>query len=388
MTQNDILTNLNGAPTDAVDLTGVDRAALAQLDLATISVHDLAAWLYDHGAAHLSAIERIELAERLTRRRFIIGAGGLLGAAALGACGVSEEVTVPTPVNGDYPRTVQHALGEVRIISRPERIGCMTNGADLQTLVALGIQPIGVGLDAIPMPWVEERIAASVDTYEIPNQIVNIERVATWQPDMFIGPTGGSWLNEESITTFEEIAPTVAVPFANWRESLRIISEMVGMESEANRLLEEIERSMSDLGERLGRRRSWRLAILDSNTDDSIYITTTESPVNEVLVAAGMPSLYPATSFEAITIPISLEVLPDIEADVIMLTSWQGRDGTTYTDQFRLLENEIFQAHPAVQAGRVVSLDPTETVMTYYSTVMTIPLIVEILAERIAELPA
>ena len=383
MTWNTTVTTQTRLTTNAHDLDALARRAPATDDLI-----QLADWLATNSAVHLSAIERIELAERLiTRRRFLIGAGGLLGAATLGACGAGEQEAAPTPASSGYPRTVQHSLGEVRISSRPERIGCITNGADLQTLIGLGVQPVGVGL-VDSTPWVEDRIAASVNTYEIPNQVVNIERVATWEPDVLIGPTGGSWLNEESITTFQEIAPTVSVPFSNWRESLRIVSETVGMEMEATRLREETERLMTDLGERLGSRISWRLVILASYADDSIYIMTTESPVNEVLTAAGVPSLYPANTAGDVITPISFEVLPDIEADAILLLSFEGRDGTVYTDQSRLLENDIFQLHPAVQAGRVLNLDPTESLLAYYSTVMTIPLIVEMLAERITELPA
>jgi hypothetical protein len=34
-------------------------------------VSELATWLREHGAAHLSLSERVELAERITRRRFL-----------------------------------------------------------------------------------------------------------------------------------------------------------------------------------------------------------------------------------------------------------------------------------------------------------------------------
>jgi len=52
--------------------------ALAHRAPKTADLRELATWLQVNGAAHLSAIERIELAERLvTRRRFLIGAGAL-----------------------------------------------------------------------------------------------------------------------------------------------------------------------------------------------------------------------------------------------------------------------------------------------------------------------
>ena len=62
MMQSETTTTIDATTTDALDLAGVDRTALAHLDLATLRVGDLADWLYDHGAAHLNEIERIELA--------------------------------------------------------------------------------------------------------------------------------------------------------------------------------------------------------------------------------------------------------------------------------------------------------------------------------------
>ena len=71
MTENTTLTNLNLTTTDVVEIDRLTRRAPATDDLL-----DLADWLGTNGAAHLSAMERIELAERLiTRRRFLIGAG-------------------------------------------------------------------------------------------------------------------------------------------------------------------------------------------------------------------------------------------------------------------------------------------------------------------------
>ncbi|MCG8351268.1 MAG: ABC transporter substrate-binding protein, partial [Chloroflexales bacterium] len=67
MTENTTLISRNLTTTDAVDLDQLARRAPATADLL-----ELAAWLAAYGPAHLSAIARIELAERLiSRRRFL-----------------------------------------------------------------------------------------------------------------------------------------------------------------------------------------------------------------------------------------------------------------------------------------------------------------------------
>lgn len=88
MTWNTNLTSLDRTTTDTRTLNALARRAPATDDLL-----ELATWLRDHGPAHLSAIERIELAERLiTRRRFLIGAGALAVGAMTG-CGPAARLS-------------------------------------------------------------------------------------------------------------------------------------------------------------------------------------------------------------------------------------------------------------------------------------------------------
>jgi ferric-dicitrate binding protein FerR (iron transport regulator) len=61
--------------------------ALARHAPATDDLLEVADWLGANGSHHLSAIERIELAERvISRRRFLIGAGALALGSVTG-CG-------------------------------------------------------------------------------------------------------------------------------------------------------------------------------------------------------------------------------------------------------------------------------------------------------------
>lgn len=71
MQRSDTLVRRTGTMTDVGDLNALAHRAPATDDLLA-----LVDWLSAHGTADLSAIERIELAERLiTQRRFLIGAG-------------------------------------------------------------------------------------------------------------------------------------------------------------------------------------------------------------------------------------------------------------------------------------------------------------------------
>lgn len=74
----------------------LSRDRLARRTPAADDVSALSAWLHAIAPAHLSPVERIELAERLmTRRRFLIGAGALALGMITG-CGPQGEAAAPT----------------------------------------------------------------------------------------------------------------------------------------------------------------------------------------------------------------------------------------------------------------------------------------------------
>ena len=81
--------------------------------------------------------------ENLTRRRFIIGASGLLGAVALGVCGAGEEAAVPTITDG-MVRIFPHARGTTNIPVQPQRV-VLTNDFLLNPVLAADYTPIASG---------------------------------------------------------------------------------------------------------------------------------------------------------------------------------------------------------------------------------------------------
>ena len=231
MTQNTTLTNRNGAPTDAIDLAGVDHVALARLNLDTISVNDLADWLYDHGAAHLNEIERIELAERLiTRRRFLIGAGAL-GLGMITGCGADEEVAAPTATVATT-RTVTDDTGTVvEIPARPQRIVAVNDLAGVRAL-ALGASVIGLQGDGEAF---REEITslfslngvANIGNYGEPN----LELIVSLKPDLIIDmcSDGTPWSDADQVSRLRQIAPFLAVEnFVDVHTATARMAELLG----------------------------------------------------------------------------------------------------------------------------------------------------------------
>jgi len=85
-----------------------------------------------------------------------------------------------------------------------------------------------------------------------------------------------------------------------------------------------------------------------------------------------------ATPGEAVN-SISLEKLPDIDADVLLVQSF-GDDDSAYR---ALQKRDIWQRIPAVKAGKVIELTRDESDASYFDSVLTVPLNLKMLQERL-----
>ena len=252
MTRNNTVTN------PSLTTTTPDLDVLAHRAPATDDLLEMADWLAAHGAAHLSPIARIELAERLiTRRRFLIGAGGLLGAAALGACGTGEEVVAPTATTEGMTRIVTHALGETEVPTRATRIVSISISVTGPLLAAdapvIGSQgstemsgdPTGF-FPAYAEVARERDVQLLYDSFE-----PNLETIAAMQPDVIIGSADDA-AGEPSIQVYEQlstIAPTLLFNFANksWQDIFVEVAEAVGYGDEARARLTEYQELESEI---------------------------------------------------------------------------------------------------------------------------------------------
>ena len=205
MTRNDTLTNPSLTTTDVCDLD-----ILAYYVPATEDLLALADWLGTNGAAHLSAIARIELAERLiTRRRFLIGAGAL-GLGVITGCGSQEEAATPTTTVAT--RIVEHAGGTIEVPANPQRVVAISPTIVVH-LVSVDLTPVAAD-DHGPL-WLRpyrERYDEDLQISEL-NTVgsglePNLEQIASIGPDLILTETA---MDESIQERLAEIAPTVVI---------------------------------------------------------------------------------------------------------------------------------------------------------------------------------
>ena len=163
----------------------------------------------------------------------------------LGAGGAGAGETV-------FPVTIRHALGTTVIAKKPERVATVA-WANHEVPLALGIVPVGFAAanfgdddgDGL-LPWVAERLAelkADRPVLFDEGDGIDFEAVAATRPDVILASYSG--LSQADYDTLSQIAPVIAYPQApwstDWRDMIRLNSAGLGMASEGEVLIAEIE---------------------------------------------------------------------------------------------------------------------------------------------------
>ncbi|MEM8529526.1 MAG: ABC transporter substrate-binding protein [Chloroflexota bacterium] len=367
MPENMTLTTQNRTTIDVVEIDRLIHRAPATDDLL-----ELADWLATNGPTHLSAIERIELAERLiTRRRFLIGAGAL-GLGAIVGCGSDEEAAVST-TGGTH--TAETPRGSVIIPANPQRVLTVYTH-DLENALILGLPVIaGPGeqgrSDAPFPPYLVEAFGAQLDsiTQIVHRPEINFEQLAALQPDVILSGMFGNI--DIGYDKLDAIAPTVTYRYSEgeeftlipWREVLRQNGVQFQREDEAEDWITRFEQRAGDLRERLVP--EWRgatYAIIAPSGDqfwmygatgghtartlsEELGIELADS-VNRLLAAASQRSQGGGA--------VSYELMGELDANVLFILVSAGADGTPDRSGVEALTTQALWATlPAVQAGHV-----------------------------------
>ena len=328
--------------------------ALARRAPATDDLLQLADWLATNGAAHLSAIERIELAERLiTRRRFLIGAGAL-GLGVITGCGADEQATAPTAT-----RMITDDLGrEVEIPESPSRIAILNVTVEGDPLIALGVKPI-----AAPEP-IRGRVA---DYAHIPEGMlddaapigepgsINLEALAAANPDLILTST----FNAENVGVelLEQITSLVAIDFFGGERSLweriEFIAEVAGVPEAVDEIRTEYERAASAANTVTN---GESVAFIRPFPRDGRLITYHEdSMLGPLFADAGLTLAPPPAGIETDEMvsgqvpDLSLELLPELEGDVMLVWLLDVSE-----EQFReeYLSTPVWQNNPMIADGQ------------------------------------
>ncbi len=258
-----------------------------------------------------------------------------------------------TPLADDdpvaFPRTVEHAMGATDIASQPERVVVLDTG-ELDSVTAFGITPVGA-VSAPVEDGLLDYLQADTEDTQLVGTIsdVNLEAVAALQPDLILS----SKLRHEDIyDELSRIAPTVFTETVGvvWKDNLAVHAEALGLEAEAEEMLEQYEQRADELG-----------AALKSDEGEPPTISVVRflpgatrlyqkaSFIGTVLADVGLPR-PPSQDVEDFAAEISAEQLEQADADIIFTTHYGPIDDTTKNE---LTSNPLWENLTAVQSGAV-----------------------------------
>lgn len=279
-----------------------------------------------------------------TRREFLIGAGGLLLLAPYG-CGGEE--SGGSESSGET-RTVEHAFGTTEAPVRPERV-VVLNLIAFDPVVSLGFTPVvSVG----NLVSVHEEQLADVGTV-LDAIEPSLEEIAAAEPDLILhAGFEGELFSSGSYEQFSEIAPTVVYEFvsdAKWRDYFRFYAEALSKGEEADDISAEYEARIENLRESLDPPEETRVSVISVETESIRNIREDNTFSDSILDEIGFAETpeVPET--------LSLELIPDIGADVIFAYTFGGTEAEEQAGQTRLEEvttSPLWDQNPAVQNDR------------------------------------
>ncbi|MFF8034445.1 MULTISPECIES: iron-siderophore ABC transporter substrate-binding protein [unclassified Streptomyces] len=193
---------------------------------------------------------------RTPRLRALALAAALL--FGLTACGgqsgdtKDDGATAGAKDSGQFPVTIEHALGTTEIPAKPQRVATV-NWANDEVPLALGVVPVGMARanfgdddgDGV-LPWVEKRLKeldARTPVLFDETDGIDFEAVADTKPDVILASYSG--MTEQDYETLSQIAPVVAYPEAAWatpwRDIIRLNSKAIGLADEGDALIADLE---------------------------------------------------------------------------------------------------------------------------------------------------
>ncbi len=184
-----------------------------------------------------------------------------MAALALTGCASSTpDAAAPADSSNGFPVTIVSALGDVTIEKKPQRVATIAWG-NQDVPIALGVIPVGVDSqvwswdgDSEPglYPWTTEALEAlGADTpviFDVTDG-VDFEAIADTQPDVILAALSG--ISEEDYATLsDDVAPVVAYPdvpwYTSWRDQILINSTALGLATEGQQLVTDIDKQISD----------------------------------------------------------------------------------------------------------------------------------------------
>lgn len=240
-------------------------------------------------------------------------------------------------------------MGQTCVPLNPKRVVVL---GDLDNVLALGVKPIGaVTLDNgkfISYLGDQTQGVENVGTYNQPN----LEKILLLKPDLILGTT---WDGKDVYNKLARIAPTVFVDTDSnrlWKTWLKKTAEALGKTPEAEKLLRNYEQRVQTFKQTMGDRAPKTQVSVVNFWQNNVRIYLKQSFSGLILQELGL-ARPPAQNKDKLWEPMSLELIPQMDGDVIFLLLGDHNDSNLA--QFK--QHPLWSKLKPVQANKVYEVD-------------------------------
>jgi len=198
-------------------------------------------------------VKKFKVSPKMLASALMIMILTILTACGSNAANSDETANAPTlePTAATEIRKITHAMGETEITGTPKRVVVLTTQGT-ETLLELGIKPIGAVQSWIGDPWYDH-IKDQMEGVEILGDETqpNLELIASLQPDLILGTK----VRQEAIyEQLKAIAPTVMTENLgdSMIENFTLYAKALNLEAEGQKVLADYDNLIAEASARLG----------------------------------------------------------------------------------------------------------------------------------------
>lgn len=322
-------------------------------------------------------------------RKSILYIASMLLVLALAACSTATQQNaggVKEGANKSEPttRVVKDAYGDVRIPTHPKNM-LVLNSNYAENLIEIGVVPNMVTLVKEVEPEYRPKLFDNNKVKMIPVQQYeeNIEIILEAAPDLIIADNGA--IDAKRYEALSQVAPTVAVDAGGAIDDfVPVLGKLFNKEKEAEAALQKFRAKIEETKEKLH----------NAIGDEKILVLRVEQKQYRVLgTEKGSPGsdiLYHKLGLNIPTkikdnqdwfTPISLEVLPELDADHIFVEKRQMQNYSSEQSMKDLENNPLWKTMSAVKKGNVYPLKTADFVVG--EGLIGTPLFLDYLVEKL-----
>ena len=297
----------------------------------------------------------------------------------------------PTPGGGSgaFPVSVTHSLGTTEIPAEPQRVVSL-GYTDQDAILALGVVPVAIreftgNQPSATWPWAQSQLQGQ--SPEVLTGEISPEQLAALEPDLIVAVSAG--LDQAQYDLYSGIAPVVTQPEGSvafqttWQDTTAIIGEALGRSEQADDLVTELEARFEEVRAEYPQLAgaNGAVAALSSNGGAAYFVYTGADYRASFLTELGMtqPPVFAERAAGSFYAEISTEELGLLDENDVV--AWLGIPGTPNSG----IEQQA--GYPALrvgQEGRVVNLTEEQGVAMSFSSVLSLPGLLDTVPEQLA----